>query len=234
MHHPEPRPARSPSDAGGRARTATLIALLAGYLGIVVLGVQVGSWISGSLDFDIHLSPETDLATRRMVLLAMVAYVVLMTLPFVPGVEIGLALMVVFGAELALLVYLGTVIALIVSYLIGRLVPERALLWALARVHLRRAHALVSSVEALPMDERLQRLLESTSGRAFPWLLRYRYLAIAVALNLPGNALIGGGGGIALAAGMSRVCKFRDYLLTVLIAVAPVPLAVTLIERVMG
>lgn len=59
-----------------------------------------------------------------------------------------------------------------------------------------------------------------------PFLLRHRHLAIAAALNLPGNAIIGGGGGIGLAAGFSRLVSLPVYVLTVGLAVAPLPLAV--------
>ncbi len=56
--------------------------------------------------------------------------------------------------------------------------------------------------------------------------MRYRYLALAVALNVPGNYLIGGGGGIALFAGVTRLYSIPGFLLTIIVAVAPVPLAV--------
>lgn len=35
-----------------------------------------------------------------------------------------------------------------------------------------------------------------------------RYVALAVLLNIPGNVVIGGGGGIAFAAGMTRLFSF--------------------------
>jgi len=55
-------------------------------------------------------------------------------------------------------------------------------------------------------------------------LLRYRYVALAVAINTPGNVILGGGGGLALMAGLSRLFSPLPFLLTVLIAVLPVPL----------
>jgi hypothetical protein len=51
-------------------------------------------------------------------------------------------------------------------------------------------------------------------------------LALAVSLNIPGNFLIGGGGGIGLFAGISRLYSVTGYLITISIAVAPVPVAV--------
>jgi len=43
-------------------------------------------------------------------------------------------------------------------------------------------------------------------------------------LNPPGNALIGGGGGIGLIAGMSRLYPFPKYILLASIAITPLPL----------
>jgi hypothetical protein len=49
-------------------------------------------------------------------------------------------------------------------------------------------------------------------------------------LNIPGNIVIGGGGGIAMIAGLTGLYSFPRYLLTIAIAVAPIPLAITLTE----
>jgi len=55
-------------------------------------------------------------------------------------------------------------------------------------------------------------------------MLKHRYWVVAIALNMPGNALIGGGGGIGMISGMSRILNYPSYFLTVLIAVIPLPL----------
>lgn len=212
---------------GGRS-TAGLLLLLAGYLTLVVLGLRLGGWVAAGIELDVHHSPETDALWHGLVLVALATYVALMMVPFVPSAEIGLALLVVFGSEIALLVYLGTVLALCLSFLVGRLIPDRALLWTLSALRLRRAHALVARLQSTSGEERLRLLVDTCPASTLTWLLRYRFLAIAIALNLPGNALVGGGGGIALAAGMSRLCGFPAYLLTVCVAAAPVPLFVAL------
>ena len=41
---------------------------------------------------------------------------------------------------------------------------------------------------------------------------------------MPGTSLIGGGGGISFACGMSRNISLKFFLLTVVLAVSPVPL----------
>jgi len=45
-----------------------------------------------------------------------------------------------------------------------------------------------------------------------------------LAINLPGNMILGGGGGLALMAAMSRMFSIQEYLLMVAVAVLPVPL----------
>lgn len=55
-------------------------------------------------------------------------------------------------------------------------------------------------------------------------LVDHRDLALIAVLNMPGNALIGGGGGIALVAGMSGMFRPDRYLLAVAIAALPIPL----------
>jgi len=46
---------------------------------------------------------------------------------------------------------------------------------------------------------------------------------LILTLNIPGNSLVGGGGGIAFIAGLSGLFSYPAYLATILIAVAPVP-----------
>jgi len=51
---------------------------------------------------------------------------------------------------------------------------------------------------------------------------------LALLINLPGNSLIGGGGGILLVAGPSRLFSLPALVVTLILATAPVPLAVWL------
>jgi hypothetical protein len=69
-------------------------------------------------------------------------------------------------------------------------------------------------------------LITMTGHPALQRLARHRYVALAVLINVPGNAVIGGGGGLAFAAGMSGVFSIPAFLITVAIAVLPVPLAI--------
>lgn len=212
-------------DGAGPIRTYIgIVWKLALFIGVLIGASYAGNWVTGQLTP--HLTPSTEPTLHRLIMTAITVYVLLMMLPFVPGVEIGLAMMVMFGPEIVPLVYGGTVLALVLAFLLGRLVPQQAMIETLETFHLRRAGGLLRNIEALSPDERVEYLFRNASTRIVPFLLRHRFLAVMVALNLPGNALIGGGGGICLMAGFSRLFVFPQFLVAVAVAVAPVPLLV--------
>ena len=174
------------------------------------------------------IRPGNEDAVHRTIMVSAVLYALLLAVPFVPGAEIGVGLLVMLGAPIALLVYLCTVAGLSLSFILGRLIPLSVLARLAKDIKLYRTSNLLKSIEPLSKKQRLSYLTNKAPKRFLPLLLRYRYLALAVALNIPGNYLIGGGGGIALFAGVSRLYSVPGFLITILISVAPVPLAVML------
>lgn len=171
-----------------------------------------------------ELGPTSDPMVRKLILTAALLFVLTSALPFVPGAEIGLGLLLLFGAPLAFLVYACMVTALVIAFLIGRMVPCTYLAALFAYVRFNRAANLVEQMGTISAQERLDLLMERAPSRFVPLLLKHRYLAIMLAFNLPGNTVIGGGGGIAMVAGMSGVFTFGWFLLAVVVAIAPVPL----------
>jgi hypothetical protein len=170
------------------------------------------------------LLPHTEDMLHRVIVLGTAAYIILMAIPFVPGAEIGLTLLTVLGGAIAPLVYLATVTSLMIAYMVGRLMPPTYLQKALLSIGLTRAAHFVEEAAAMT-DEQLREKLTSSSGPKFlNALLRHRYVALALAVNTPGNVVLGGGGGIAMMAGLSRLFDPLPFLLTVLIAVLPIPL----------
>ena len=159
---------------------------------------------------------------------ATAVYIVLMAIPFMPAVEIGLSMLMIFGAKIAFLVYVSTVGALTLAYIVGRMLPPALAAQAFGLIGLGRAERFARRLAPLSAEARLALLLREAPPRWGPRLLRHRHLALAVLLNLPGNAVVGGGGGIALVAGMTRLFTFPAYLLTVALAVSPVPLIISL------
>ena len=194
-----------------------LVLLLAVLAGVHFGGAELVHWVDGYLGGSFARWGDWALP------LWMLIYVLALAMPFVPGVEISLAIMLLLGTKGIIAMYLGTLIGLSLAYGVGRLLPMTSLAALLAWLRLRRAQALVRTLAALPREQQLDYLLRIAPTRILPFLLRHRYLALALAFNLPGNALVGGGGGIALLAGLSGQFRYWRYLLMLCLAIAPVP-----------
>lgn len=217
---------RSPASAN-RAH-ASLFLKLALFVALIVVASRAGDWVMSELDF--FVSPRTEPLLHRIIMTATVIYIVLMALPFCPGIEIGLGMILLFGAKIVPLVYLSTVVALLLAFLVGRLLPARTIIDVLDLLRLQRARDMLLRLEPLDPQQRLEFLSASSSTRIVRFLLKYRYVAVAIAFNTPGNIVIGDGGGIALAAGFSRLFSLPAFALTVILAVSPVPIAILLTE----
>ena len=164
-------------------------------------------------------------------------YILLLSLPFVPGVELGVLLMCVFGKEGIVFVYFSTVAGLSLAFLMGRMLPKR---WVESL-----SKKLGFSQSCDGQSDEIDNILDNfpfhqkfCQNRFRSLLLKYRYLAIGFLFNTPGNYLIGGGGGISLACGVSRNISFIWFLLTVVLAVSLVPLfaffGVIQLEAILG
>jgi len=190
----------------------------------------VGFWGSGWLInlVGVDLGAGVQSHAFHVMIAGIAFYAVLMAIPFVPGMEISLALLAVFGPKVAMAIYAATVAALSLSYLIGRMLPVSLIATLFGSLGLQRAKGLVQSLQPLSAEQRLDVLIEHAPKRVVPVLLKHRYIAIIVALNVPGNAVIGGGGGIALLAGMSGLFMFPRFLASVSLAALPVPLVIML------
>ena len=202
-----------------RIRRFFKISLIIGFLVLLNYG---GSLVVEQINF--QLWPEHEHLMITVLWFAIVVYVLWMALPFVPGIELGLALMVMLGTRGIVLVYLCTLLSLSLSFTIGRLIPLNGFARFLGWLHLYKAQDLVLQLEPLNSEEKLNFLLRTAPSKVIPFLLKHRYLTIAIALNLPGNALIGGGGGIGLITGMSRLYPFPKYILLVSLAITPLPI----------
>jgi hypothetical protein len=203
-----------------------LAVVAAAFVLIYLIGQYVTDLVVRQFDLVMHVRSEPTF--HRLIMLSSAVYVVLMAIPFMPGAEIGISMILLLGPRICLLVYVCTVVALIPPYLMGRLIPARYCARFFQFVGLTRAQELMERIEPLSRSERQAYLLANAPTRFGPFLVRHRYLALAVLLNVPGNIVIGGGGGIALVAGLSGLYSVPRYCLTIALAVAPVPLAVAL------
>ncbi len=213
-----------PAEGVLRWRRIVVVALIYGSL------LAGGFWGSGWLIDVVGVDLGTGAQSHELhVMIAGIAfYAALMAIPFVPGMEISLALLAIFGPKVAMAIYAATVAALALSCLIGRMLPVSLIARLFGSLGLQRAKGLVLSLQPLSAEQRLEVLIEHAPKRIVPVLLKHRYIAIMVALNMPGNAIIGGGGGIALLAGMSGLFTFPRFLASVSLAALPVPLVIIL------
>ena len=186
----------------------------------------LGRWISRDLahHFSLLTHPHNELWLHRTIITATVIYIILMAVPFMPAVEIGFGMLMIFGGKIAFLVYVSTVVALTIAYGLGRLLPAELAAKIFGLVGLARAQGFVRRLAPLSGQERMMFLEHESPARLVPHVVRHRFVVLAVVLNIPGNVVLGGGGGIALLAGMTGLFPFPVYLLTVALAVAPVPL----------
>lgn len=208
------------------APSLSATALLLRFVVLVVI-VLLATWGAHEIRdaLDLQIRPDNEQQVHRAIMLGTMAYVLLLALPFVPGAEIGIAILAAFGPSIAPLIYIATVAAMMLAFTIGRFLPIGALEQLLSALRMRRAADIVARAAPLSGDERLAMLLDGQSKRAVTLGLRYRYVALALAVNTPGNSFIGGGGGIMMIAGLSGLFTPTATFLTVLIAVSPVPLA---------
>jgi hypothetical protein len=92
---------------------------------LMTLVVTIEYWIRGEVGMAIELVEMAKSQWGGRVLIAGgMLYILLLSLPFVPGVELGLLLMCVFGREGIVFVYLCTVAGLNLAFLMGRWLPK--------------------------------------------------------------------------------------------------------------
>ncbi|MEE9387444.1 MAG: hypothetical protein V3U96_02440 [Paracoccaceae bacterium] len=173
------------------------------------------------------LAPRSQgLVLGGVLLIVVLVYAILIAIPFVPGIEIGVSLMMIRGAEIAPVVYLATVVGLVAAFLAGRFVSYDWLHRVLLDLRLKRACGFLETIKNLNRQQRLEMLHAALPAWLRPVAINFRYMTLAALINLPGNSFIGGGGGICMMAGLSRLFTPWGVILTIVLAVAPVPILV--------
>ncbi|MGF2687141.1 hypothetical protein ACQUWM_11620 [Marinobacter sp. DUT-3] len=211
---------------------------LAGILKLLILIalIVVGNLFTrGVLEgMEVSIRPYNEPMLHRVIVTSMIAYVFLMAIPFVPGVEIGLALMMLLGPKIVPLVYSCTLASLCLGFLVGRFLPEAMISRFLMDLHLFRAGRFIERLQGLDSQQRLSLMLENSPRRLVPVLLRHRFLTLMVVINLPGNMIIGGGGGLAMVAGISRLFSIPQFILLIAVAISPLPILLLLFGDMVG
>ncbi|WP_438463626.1 hypothetical protein [Marinomonas sp. PE14-40] len=126
----------------------------------------------------------------------LILYIILLAIPYIPSAEIALCLLIVLGNESSSIIYFSTIIGLMIPFLIGRYFSERK-------------------------DKKIENFFIHSKilthiGRFNP------VVTLALLINMPGNTLLGGGGGIAMTFGSGKLLSPFKYLLGVLVAALPI------------
>ena len=191
---------------------------------LIILAIWLDYWLRGEMGIAKKFNAFVEGRWSVGVLIGGgIIYLLLLSLPFVPGVELGVLLMCIFGKEGIAFVYFATVAGLCLAFLIGRWLPKKWVESSLKKL----GFSQTCESDSDEIDDLLDTFSinqEFCRNRLRSYLSKYRYLTIAVLFNAPGNYLIGGGGGISLACGISRSISWKWFLLTVFLAVSPVPL----------
>ena len=213
----------APPTAFGRALLVGALLAACGVVGLLA-GPHFAAAIEALLDLRAMAREQAAMDLRMLAIL--ILYACLIAIPFVSGAELGLLLLMLFGAPLAGPVYAATVAGLLLAFAVGRLAPRARLRRLPGRLSLGGVTDAADRIAAVPAGSRPEGAKAASGwvGR----LLRWRCCALVLMINTPGNTLPGGGGGISMAAGMSGLFGFRDFLASVLIGVALVPALVLL------
>lgn len=196
---------------GAALRMAALIAVLVGLHLLAGIGL-------GQLDLDALPGPT--------VAVAIVLYALLLSLPCVPAVEIGLAMLAMYGAPLAVPLWAASVTGLTLAFCVGRFVPLDATVRLLVALRMPKAAVILRRMEPMTRAQRAEMLAEALPRWLPDAVIRHRYATLALLIALPGNIVMGGGGGLALLAGLSRLYGPAGFVAAAALATAPVPLAV--------
>lgn len=196
--------------------------LLLVYVVLFSLGYWGGGWLTQMLAM--YFGNDTHSNLFPVLIIGLAIYAVLLAIPFVPGMEMSLALFALFGPKIAIALYLATILALSLSFLAGRMMPLSLIASIFGTLGFDRAKNLISKIQPLTAHQKLDFLIDHAPKRIAPTLLKHHYIAIIIALNIPGNAIIGGGGGIGLLAGIVKFYTFPKYIAAVSLATLPVPL----------
>lgn len=194
--------------------------------------VTIGFWLDYYLRGELGMTKKFMMFARGewgggVLIAGGIIYCLLLSLPFVPGVELGILLMCTFGKTGIVFVYFATVAGLSLAFLFGRLISRGWIESGLQRLGDSRSCSG-------PSDE-IEKMADcfSVGRKHIPswiktYLVKYRYLTIAILVNLPGNYIVGGGGGISIACGTSRRIAWKGFFVTIVLAVSPVPILVYL------
>lgn len=182
-------------------------------LGFVTLGLAIT--VLWQLDGRGLLSlMSADTGGWPMLLVTGLLYALLLAIPFVPGLELGWAIIAMFGRPGIVVAWGASIAGLCLGFALASLLHGHP---RLERIQQQRSVLLNTADDRLSVTMRVLR-------KCLGWHHRHPYLFVMVGLNIPGNWIIGGGGGIAWISGVTPEIRFPGFLLATSAATGILPL----------
>lgn len=212
------------SIANGSARPILIKIIVIILVGIGVFLISRYVYLERLSELSFPLEWARERLGWKMVVIAGIIYAILLSIPFFPGVELAWLVILLFGKQAAPVFYVFTILGLCWSFFVGRWL-ERS--WLTARFDLD-ALKSVFSHRIDTLQWKVSQLIPTGLRAKAPTHLitRPRYIILAILVNLPGNSIIGGGGGIAFMCGANRAFNWKGFILTIALAVSPVPILI--------
>ena len=167
-----------------------------GFRGLLTIGIWTilltfGHQLShvGVHEFQTILSPESLGLSIFSITLAACIYMLVLSLPFVPAIELGLLIMVLFGQPGTIVAYIATIGGLLIAFTSTRFLPASIINKCMAKLGIESdTYDTDSMTESLfvtkPRNTGLAHRIKSV-------LIKHRYIMLAASLNMPGNSAIG-------------------------------------------
>ena len=164
---------------------------------ILLIGIAITLTIALN-DFSPILREEILYIKNDIKLLSMVLifYVFLLAIPYFPSVEFALVLLLILGFESSFLIYISTVLGLILPFFVGRFFSDK---------YCRKVENIFAGFNFLKRVNKVSPVL-----------------SLIIFLNMPGNIVLGGGGGIGIMYGTLKIITPIKYFVGVSIAALPI------------
>ena len=176
----------------------TSLSLLIIKIAVIVVAIFIVP-LAQSLGFELNLLREAMAWKSEMLIPIALLYALMLAVPFFPGFEVGLLLMHFFSLPGIIVVYLATLLGLSLAFITGQ---------SLSRYGFH--------------TNFIKRLLSSQTIGQLAWHSPLFFMAVLI--NIPGNVIVGGGGGIAMSYGLLNKVTLAQFLGAAAVAVSPVPL----------
>ncbi len=135
---------------------------------------------------------------EKVLIISLLVYASLLAFPYFPSVEIGFTIMALFGKPGIAFTYVATLIGLLFAFLVGKNLHK---------------YGLENHRVSYVFKSKITGFLAKKSP----------FFALIMLINLPGNIVLGGGGGIALNYGITKQLNTLNFTLAIAIGVAPLP-----------